>query len=339
MKICFLASASSAHTIRWANTFVDKGYEIHIITMHPNLNQSLDLRIKVYNLKLNNTFGYYLNYKEVNRLINLIQPDVLHVHYASGYGTLGRLTKYHPTLLSVWGSDVYIYPHKNIINKKILTKNLKSADQIASTSFDMKKKIEDFFVPKKEIEITPFGIDTTLFYKFPEILKEDIIIGTVKSLEYVYGIDILLSVFKKTLDLLEEQVEKELLEKVKLLIVGKGSEEKYLKALSDSLGLSSKVIFQEAVPNAEVPKFLNEIDIFCALSRSESFGVSVLEASACELPVIVSDVGGLPEVVVNNKSGYIVENTNIIKIASQIIELIKNEELRHRMGKEGQNML
>ena len=83
------------------------------------------------------------------------------------------------------------------------------------------------------------------------------------------------------------------------------------------------------------------MDIYVALSRldSESFGVAILEASSCELPVVVSSVGGLPEVVEDQKTGFIVPKEDAEAGASAILKLTQDSSLRKQMGREGRKIV
>jgi glycosyltransferase involved in cell wall biosynthesis len=92
------------------------------------------------------------------------------------------------------------------------------------------------------------------------------------------------------------------------------------------------------VPHTEVPNELAKIDIYVALSRmdSESFGVAIIEASAAGRPVVVSDAGGLPEVAVEGKTGFVVPRENPVAAAGALERLIFDPELRHKMGVAGQ---
>ncbi len=86
-----------------------------------------------------------------------------------------------------------------------------------------------------------------------------------------------------------------------------------------------------------MPAELNKLDVYVALSRthSESFGVAVIEASACGLPVVVADVGGLPEVVERDLTGFIVPPNDPAAAAKAIARLIGDGQLRRRMGDAG----
>ena len=86
------------------------------------------------------------------------------------------------------------------------------------------------------------------------------------------------------------------------------------------------------VPHEKVPDILGQLDIYVAASRWESFGVAVLEAAACGLPVVVSDVGGLPEVVEHGITGFVVRREDPGSVADALIRLVSSGELRRRMG-------
>lgn len=110
-----------------------------------------------------------------------------------------------------------------------------------------------------------------------------------------------------------------------------------MQALTTELGVADNVQFLGWVENNEVPALLNTFDIYVAPSTldSESFGVAIVEASACNLPVIVTNVGGLPEVVINEVTGIVVEPDNVELLCAAIEKLLINPALRHEMGEAG----
>ena len=143
MKILFLSAANSIHTVKWVNALVEKGHEVVLVSNkgHEPKEDALDNRIQFYCLKYSGNLGYFLNAKELSILVKKIKPTVINVHYASGYGTLARIAKLPPYLLSVWGSDVYDFPYESKIKNRILKKNIKNADMLASTSKCMAQQL------------------------------------------------------------------------------------------------------------------------------------------------------------------------------------------------------
>ena len=93
--------------------------------------------------------------------------------------------------------------------------------------------------------------------------------------------------------------------------------------------------FKGRIPHAEVPEALRALDVYVALSRMDSFGVAILEACSCALPVVVSNADGPAEVVVDGKTGYIVAREDAHAAADRLQELVLNPELRQRLGAAG----
>lgn len=340
MKLVILAGANSIHTVKWANGLQNSGIQVYLISQHPLMHQ-LDPKVEYYEIKNQGILGYFTMVAKVKNLLKKINPDVVNAHYASGYGTTARLIGFHPYLLSVWGSDIFLFPKKSFLHKYLVKKNLIKADIVASTSYCMASETKSLVILKKEIEITPFGVDEKIFfnnrtYQLNGFLNKDkIIIGTVKLLKHVYGIDILISSFA----LLHQRLSSEnpdLASMLYLTIVGGGGQLAELQALVESFNLSDRVEFMGQVSHDQVPLELAKFDIYMALSRSESFGVAVLEAGLNQCPVIVSNVGGLPELVIDHHTGIIVESENPKQAANAMYELITQPKLLATYGKNAQ---
>jgi L-malate glycosyltransferase len=343
MKICFLANAASIHTIRWVNSMSERGHEVYLVTINNYDSGKIHEKIHVKKLPIPAPFGYYLNAIQLRGFLKEIKPDIINAHYASGYGTLARLANSNPYLLSVWGSDVFDFPYESKFKYKLIKKNLKAADQIASTSNIMKKQTLSLIKPNQPIKVTPFGVDTVKFRPSKSIKsnKNTITIGTVKSMEDKYGIEFIIKGTAELIKILRENNQKDIISKIRLLLVGDGSKIEEYRNLVENLGLSDITTFTGKVDHNDVPKYLNNLDIYVAPSTldSESFGVAIVEASACEVPVIVSNVGGLPEVVKNGETGYIVEKENSHHISEKLFELIMDEDKRRLFGKQGRHFV
>lgn len=333
MRIVLLSGASSIHTIRWANGLSKCGHEVHVITQHIPIESFLP-EVKLHCYPYKGLLGYFTMVPKVRQLMSKINPDIVNAHFASGYGLTARLVGFRPWLLSVWGSDIYDFPHKSPIHKWLIKRNLKSADLVASTSQAMAKETLLLAPDLEDICITPFGVDLGKFKDLqakPIMKKKKLVIGTVKTMKSTYGIDILLMAFSLLLSSLQK-VEKGIVPDVELRLVGGGEQTEELQALADKLEISNYVTFVGQVPHANVPDELSKLDIYVALSRIESFGVAVIEAGAAGLPVVVSNVGGLPEVTLEGETGFIVPKEDPDGAANAIEKLVLNAELRHRMG-------
>lgn len=341
MKIALLSGASTIHTIRWANGLAAAGIEVHLISQHPIL-ETLNPKVKAHIFNYRGVIGYFTMVPKVKKLLKKIKPDLVNAHYASGYATTARLVGYHPWVLSVWGSDVYDFPYKSPIHSKLVKDNLLYADQLASTSICMAEQTQSL-IPNIDLDIaiTPFGVDTKYYDSLTIPLSEknndtSIVIGTVKTLAPKYGIDTLINAFAlilKNLANTHPDIEKKLI----LRIVGEGPQEKELKKLVKQLHINNRVEFIGRVDSKNVPNELDKFDIYVALSRldSESFGVAIIEAGAAGRPVVVSDAGGLPEVVIDGTTGFVIPRENPKEAANAITKLVLDRHLRVDMGEAG----
>jgi glycosyltransferase involved in cell wall biosynthesis len=272
---------------------------------------------------------YLAAFPRLKKILRNFKPDILHAHYAASYGLLGALSGFHPFILSVWGIDILTFPNNSILHKKMIEYSLKKADKILATSNFLAQETNKFTT--KEILITPFGIDTEKFKpKFVDpIFKEgDIVIGTVKAMERKYGIEYLIESFS----ILKKKYHHD---NLKLLLVGGGSLENKFKHIIDEIGITDSSIITGHIPFSKVADYHNQLSIAVYVSKVESFGVSILESSACEKPVVVSDVGGLPEVVENDVTGLIVKVNSVEDATLAIEKLILNRELRIKLGNAG----
>lgn len=337
MRILFLAAANSIHTVKWVNSMSNRGHEVYLLYNkgHAPHNDLINSSVKLHQLKFGGSLGYYLNSFELYNMVKKIQPDIIHVHYASGYGTLARLSKIGPIILSVWGSDVYDFPYEGKFKNQILKKNVRYADLLASTSqcmaFQLRKVMED---DSLKVRVTPFGVDVNCFDPNKYKKKTDaIVIGNIKSLNPIYGIEELIYSVRELVE--DDEIDDDIKKMLRVEIYGDGDQKNELIGLISKLKLENVIYLMGKIPNNKVPEALANFDIFCALSQRESFGVSIVEAMAMEKPVVVSDVDGFKEVVEDGITGIIVDRKNVSQCKEALKKLILDETLQRQFGQNG----
>lgn len=340
MKLLFLSDLNNIHTKKWISALSQHNIEILAFGLSAPTD---DFYIKYPNVKLiySNFTGLYGDSKlskikylkvlpQLKKAYKTFKPDIVHAHYSTSYGLLGALLKHNPYLISVWGEDVFSFPRESKMKYILFKWILKKADYIFSTSEIM--AVETSLYTDKKVEVVPFGVDMDFFKPISTVEKpkNDITIGIVKTLEPKYGIKYLIEAF----DIIKKKYNSY---KLKLIIVGSGSKEEELKQQVKNLGLENQIEFTGRVDHHKVPEYFNKMDIVVvpSVKRGESFGVAAVEASSCEKAVIVSNIGGLPEVIINNKTGLLSEPKNSQDIADKISFLIDQPEKRFEMGKAG----
>jgi L-malate glycosyltransferase len=335
MKLCYLANASSVHTAKWVNYFYRKGHHVEVITFEPGTDVDPGVVLHVLGRPLPLKMQYFLHGRSVRRLLAQAKPDIVHAHYASGYGTLGRAAGFHPYVLSVWGSDVFEFTRQSPIHRELFKRNIASADRVCSTSQFMAQETRRF--SSQPVVVTPFGVDCEQFRssKSQCVRAEEFVVGTVRSLEAKYGIEYLIRSFAVVARSYKGK------KKLRLVIAGDGSLRKALPDLARKMGIDGQTEFLGKVSHEKVPDLLSTFSVFAALSiaDSETFGVGVVEASACEIPVVVTSVGGLPEVVSHRVTGLIVPPRDIDAAARALEELVENPSLCLSLGKAGRQFV
>ena len=217
--------------------------------------------------------------------------------------------------------------------KKIRTME-KLANKIIALSKNMKSTLMKM-VPENKIEIIPNGIDTKDF-NFTErdrATGDELVVGTIGSIEPRKGTQCLIEAAAK--------VQKGF-PAVKFLIVGSplpGREgyKKKMESLANKLGVQGKIVFTGQSNN--IPSILGNMDIFVLPSLWEGMSRVILEAMASGKPVVSTNVGGTPEVVIDKETGLLVPPEDPEKLAEAIVSLIKDPSMRKRMGENGRRRI
>jgi len=335
MKLCFLAGADSIHSVRWIRYFADRGHEVHWISLTPSTQSDIG-GVKLHLIKGLPTARHYtpslLCYAIcIKRLVARISPDILHAHYAGVNGVVGALSGFHPFVLTAWGSDV-LFAAKSKLKGPLVRFALNKADMITCDAEHMRDAIKKLEVDPNKINLIYFGVDTQKFRpsERDENLKDKLgifnspTIISLRNLEPVYDVESLINSIPQVLAEVPE---------AKFVIAGKGSQERELKGLARSLGVSESIRFVGWISNDELPQYLASADIYVSTSLSDAgLAASTAEAMACGLPVVITDSGENRKWVKDGESGFIVPIKNAKVLAERVVYLLKNGGIRAEFG-------
>lgn len=340
MRLLLLADASSAHTQKWVTGLISKNINILLFSLR-NENESLKKlaqkndnlqitscdKIVVSNASAFSKSTYLSVLPELKRSIREFKPDLVHAHYASSYGLLALLSKFRPYVISVWGSDILQFPERSPLHKAVFKVIVNKARRVFSSSKLMAESYKKFS-KKNHCEIIPFGIDLNQFnYSEPNLKANAFKFCIVKTMAHTYGIDIAINAFLQLKNLHPQY-------NLSLHIAGNGPELENYKQLAGK-ELNKSIQFHGKIEYLDVPKFIKQNDVFLNLSRNESFGVSVIEASACGRPVIVSNRGGVPETAVNQKTGFILKELDVNHCVDAMTNYLEQPNLIIKHGQAG----
>ena len=353
MKICYVAGNLNIHDQRFLNKFIEKGYDAHVICLsqkklemegihfHYFLSRFSNYmmtrfprvaRIIVYPIEAVRSF--YL----LKKLFKKIKPVILHGGGIQTDGFASALSGFHPFLLMPWGTDVLIRPKRSRIFKMITKYVIRKADMITCDCETVKNEIIKLSgYPAEKIITVPQGIDLNKFnpnvnkFEIREKLswKDNKILIMTRNFSDVYGIEYFLECIPDI---------KKSIPEIKVILCGTGLLENKFKNFVKEKKLLEDVYFAGYVNNDELPKYLVASDIYISSSLSDGTSLSLLEAMACQLPVVVTDVPANKEWIEDGINGFIVNGRDSKDLSEKIIKLLKNEKLMKKFGKDNLRM-
>ena len=307
-------------------------------------NQSKDIKISSYNKVsgvllplISNKYlniGYFtlLGIFEINKLYKKYSFEVFQASDAGGAFLALLASKiYQKKFIFEIQGDIFDYPSTNgsrvhSVFVKFFSKFLaKRADYIRIVSPFLYEPLDKLNIDRKKIFLVPPRCDSNLFNyeniesnKPKELTNSKYNLLFVGNLIYAKGVDILLEAFAL--------IEKEYSD-VSLSYVGEGEEKQKLLNRAKDLGIEKKVIFFGRLEYQAIPVMMHYSDILILPSREEGVGRVILEAMAMRLPVVASNVGGIPLVIDDSKDGLLFVSEDVISLKRRVLLLIKDKDL------------
>ena len=312
-----------------------RGHEVHFITYKQPvrlevLNSSLhfhEVNVPDYPLFHYQPYELALSSKLVDT-VKTFGIELLHVHYAIPHAYAGYMAKQMlkdqgidlPIVTTLHGTDVTLVG-KHPFYKPAVTFSINHSDCVTSVSESLKQDTLNVFEVHKEIKVIPNFVDFSKHQHHDEDCQRSLIahddqkiITHISNFRKVKRIDDVVEVFYR--------IQKEV--NAILIMVGDGPERLKAMETCEKLGIENKVKFLGK--SNQVYQILCYSDLFILPSASESFGLAALEAMMMRVPVISTNVGGLPEVNIEGESGYLFELGDVEGMAQKSIALLNDEQ-------------
>jgi len=266
-----------------------------------------------------------------SRMVDVVrheQLDVLHVHYAIPHASAAFMAKqilntygiHIPVITTLHGTDITLVGNDRTY-KPVVTFSINQSDGVTAVSQHLKDDTYRFFEINRDIEVIYNFIDLKRFTLKPrDHFKKAItpngerILVHTSNFRKVKRTEDVVRIFAKVNEVVPS----------KLLMVGDGQERPDCEQLCRDLGVSEHVRFlgkQDAIE-----EILSISDLFLMPSQSESFGLAALEAMACKVPVISSNVGGLPELNIEGQTGFLRDTGDVEGMAERAIYILQDDE-------------
>lgn len=255
--------------------------------------------------------------------------ELMHVHYAIPHASAALLAKMilkeeginMPVVTTLHGTDITLVG-REASYEPVVTWSINQSDAVTAVSDSLVRDTHKHFAVKRPIRMIPNFIDFERFNKKPRQHFKDLIAPNnerilvhTSNFRKVKRVEDVVRIF----DIIQQKIP------AKLLLIGDGPERSNIEKVCRELHVCNKVTYlgkQEAIE-----EILSICDLFILPSESESFGLSALEAMACEVPVISSNAGGLPEVNIDGVTGFLSDIGNYEEMAANALTLLQDDAM------------
>ena len=314
------------HILSYARPARLDTFQTNISYHEVNINSYPLFEYPPYDLALANQMASMIEFEGI---------DVLHVHYAIPHATsaflakqiLGERAAHIPIITTLHGTDITLVgsdaSYKNVVDFSI-----NQSDGVTAVSEYLKEETYKRFDIQKEIEVIPNFIDLNRFKKsnkthFKKAIcpEGEKVVVHVSNFREVKRVPEVISVFDR---ILKSDI------KAKLLLVGDGPDRQRAERRCRELQICDQVRFLGKQENVE--EILAIADLFLIPSGSETFGLAALEAMSCGVPVISSNIGGLPEVNIHGETGFLCDLDDIECMAEHAVDILKDEAYQEELS-------
>ncbi|MFY7943415.1 MAG: glycosyltransferase [Crocinitomicaceae bacterium] len=283
--------------------------------------------------------------KKIKTIIEEFKPDIVHTHAAKA-GALGRKAAFDckvPVVVHTFHGHVfhsYFGKFKTEVFRRIEKRLASKSSGIIAISAQQKNELSDKYAiaNKNKIEVIPLGFDLNPFQVDLEMKRQktrdkfnltddQIAVAIIGRLAPIKNHKL----FLDSIEIVNQQTTK----KPVFFIVGDGETRKDIEKHIEQIKTNQTIDIRLTSWIHDIKTFNAGMDIICLTSSNEGTPVSLIEAQACNIPVISTDVGGVKDIVNENETGFVVPKNNPEKFAEKLLELIEDEKKREKMSQNG----
>lgn len=361
-----ISGGTGAYVYYLSRQLQKRGHYVHVITKHKmNSTEIVDgVNITYLRCQGNPLSKYWsfarFTFKKLKELNKKFAFDIIHANlplvpsFALPKEATNALIS---TVHSTWKGEAETIRHEGLrklnTNEKFMLgfnsllrssekKLMKRSDALIAVSKCTKKELTEFYdIDEKKIHVIYNGVDVEKFKPNKDRAGLRRELGLEEKQKIILFVGRLYQ--RKGLDTLLQSISKVIQDfgDAKFVISGEGhrqNKEKLLK-IAEKLKIKNSVLFVGYFPDEKLPDLYAASDMFVLPSRYESFPFTILEAQATGLPVISTNVGGIPEIITNNRNGLLVEPANPEQLAEMIIALLQNQEFAEELGRRARQLI
>jgi glycosyltransferase involved in cell wall biosynthesis len=335
MKLIYFSLGYSTHDYRFLKAISDGGHEVFFVQLEGNQRQ-VESRLVPENVNQVIWKGGREPFKwsklaklvrDFRRLVKEIQPDLIHAGPIQTCAFIAILSGFRPVLTMSWGFDLMDDVHKNKWWEWVTGYTLKrSTFFISDANVTRDMAVKYGMNPEKTI-VFPWGVDLEHFrMKNAEVgtEQEGFVLFCNRSWETRYGVDVLARAFVKVAQERED---------VRLILLGGGSQGAGIRRILQNGGVEEYVTFGGQISQTDLPRWYHMADLYISPSHVDGSSVSLMEALACGLPCLVSDIPANKEWVFENENGWLFRDGDADQLAEKILAAMNQREKLPEIGR------
>jgi len=320
MRLLLAGDIRALHLKRYIEYFRLHGHTTASVSVE--IDPEYPVNYSLTTLDLPNFAKYFTALSGFKKIIRDFEPDLINCHFVPNYGMLGALSKFHPLVISAWGSDILVSAQKSVFHQ-FKAKNILEAADLVLSDADMLTMACQKIGPKIKKALTiPYGVSEKYLILGRHRKPNDGIkfkLASTRQLEPLYRVED----FMRAAGTLSER------NKFEISIIGDGSQRDNLHNIASEFDFNDR-IFSGPLAHDKLMTALLNSDIYVSCSESDSTSVSLLEAMACGCFPIVSDIAGNREWISDGENGFLFKVGDTAELTKRIESAMSNFDIRKK---------
>lgn len=323
MRVLYYSNGNSPHDWRFLDALATSGNEIAFLPLSQNPIARIPdgiIKLSFPRLKKPALFTWADLTHQFQQITRSFQPDVVHAGPVNGPAYIATLSGFTPLVTMSWGADILYWAERNKLIDLICRYTINRSTVFTGDCQSVCNKAAGYGFQRQRMFQFPWGVDLDHFNpnggaKLRDELgwQENFIFLSNRSMEPIYGVDVTVKSF---IEIEKQQPDS------RLLLYGRGSQEKLTHKLVEAAGIQDKVYFGGYAGLEELPGIYCSADVYLSASHCDGSSVSLLEALACGLPVIVSDIPSNLEWVQEGVNGWVFRDNSTTDMAQKMQDAI-----------------
>jgi glycosyltransferase involved in cell wall biosynthesis len=332
MKVLFFTQGFTTHDLRFLKALVQTEHDVLFLSLDhrfvlpnpPDLPENITLLNWAADSKPFRWSDFPDRFEQLKQIFDMHNPDVVHAGPLQTCAFLTAATGYQPLLSMSWGYDLLLDAARNSFYSSVTEFTLQGSSAFIGDCQTIKDRAIKFGMPEYRIITFPWGIELD---QYPEIRNKPNNSGftliSTRAWESIYGIDVIARAFVRAAQEIPG---------LRIILLGEGSQKDQIREIINQGGFSDRTETPGVVDESLLPSYFSRADMYISASISDGTSISLLQAMASGLPVIVSDIPGNREWVTQDVNGWLFPPVDDRSLAELILNGYRIRSSLHEIG-------